>query len=388
LRYRVHRDIPISEIGVGTYALGGAYGPKDIQACERTLHRAVDLGVNFFDTAEAYGSAEEFLGEVLRPHRRDVLIATKVGVRSGFRPNLSADYVARACDESLRRLGTDYIDLYQVHFDDPETPVEETVRALEGLVRAGKIRRYGIGHLPVERVKAYFDAGGIFSVLMELSASARQARRELLPLCHAHDVGALAFSVTGRGLLTGAVGSGTRFGDEDIRSIDPMFQRENLRSGLRVAAKLQDVGGKHGKTPVQVAIAWVLAQPGILCALTGPSNEEHLEENVGGSGWEIPPDDLAALEVLLHQEDETLDQDRRSSIRRILSHSLSEEPSQAFSDLLYVMETAVTLGLVAEKEILPVLQRLLALKKILKEPRSAKALAEIQEVLRGLLRAS
>jgi aryl-alcohol dehydrogenase-like predicted oxidoreductase len=383
MQYRKHNDFEISEVGVGCYALSGVYGRKDVPAYRDMLRRAFELGVNFFDTAEAYGEAERILGEVVKPFRGSVYIATKVGVKGGVKANLGGAYVKSACEESLGKLGTEYIDLYQVHFDDPDTPVEETVGALEELVRAGKIRHYGVGHLPAERVKTYLAVGHVFSVLMELSAVAREARDKSLPLCREHGVGAIAFSVTGRGLLTGRFRQGHAFEAGDIRNIDPLFQRERFESGLRVAEKLAEVGGRYDKTPAQTAIAWVLAQPGIICALTGPSTVPHLEENVGGSGWSLAAEDLEEVEGFLQQEDEWLRREQGASIRRILTEPSADEPAQAFTDLVYVIETAVLLGLVAEKSVLPVLQELFGMRDGLDEDAGAK-LESIRERLREL----
>jgi aryl-alcohol dehydrogenase-like predicted oxidoreductase len=383
MQYRKHNDFEISEVGVGCYALSGVYGRKDVLAYKEMLRRAFELGVNFFDTAEAYGEAERILGEVVKPFRGSVYIATKVGVKGGVKANLAGAYVKSACEESLGKLGMDYVDLYQVHFDDPDTPVEETVGALEELVQAGKIRHYGVGHLPVERVRIYLAVGSLFSVLMELSAVAREARDKSLPLCREHGVGAIAFSVTGRGLLTGRFRQGHAFEAGDIRNIDPLFQRERFESGLRVAEKLAEVGGRYDKTPAQTAIAWVLAQPGIICALTGPSTVPHLEENVGGSGWSLAAEDLEEVEGFLQQEDEWLRREQGASIRRILTEPSADEPAQAFTDLVYVIETAVLLGLVAEKSVLPVLQELFGMRDGLDEDAGAK-LESIRERLREL----
>jgi aryl-alcohol dehydrogenase-like predicted oxidoreductase len=187
-----------------------------------------------------------------------------------MQPSLSAHYVRSACEDSLLRLGMEVIDLYQVHFDDPYTPVEETVMALEALVQAGKIRHYGVGHLPLERVQEYMNTGNVFSVLMGSVSQHTQAREALLPLCRKHGVGAIAFSVTGRGLLTGKYPAGHPFDPGDIRKFDPLFQSERLESGLRIAGKLGEVGARYGKTNAQAAIAWVLGQPRVICAV-GPS---------------------------------------------------------------------------------------------------------------------
>ncbi|MCL0069490.1 aldo/keto reductase, partial [Dehalococcoidia bacterium] len=247
------------------------------------------------------------------------------------------------------------------------TPVEETVAALEDLVSEGKIRHYGVGHLPVERIETYCQVGNIFSVLMELSAVARDSREKLLPLYRTYGFGAIAFSTTGRGFLTGKFLKEKKFEPGDIRNMDPLFQRESFQSGLRVAERLAKVGRNYGKTPAQVAIAWVLSQQGIICALTGPSTIAHLEENIGGSGWPLSSEDIEDLELFFKQEDVWLERERRSSIRHILSKPLAQEPSKAFVDLVYAIETATLLGLTSEKEVLPIFQELYGMRKALAE---------------------
>lgn len=211
MEYRSHKGCRISAICFGCHAASGAYGRVDLPAFKQVVARDFELGVTFFDVADAYGEGEQVLGEALRPYRRHVQIATKVGVTEGVKANLSGAYIRRACEESLRALRTDTIDLYQIHFDDPETSVAETVAVTEDLKEEGKIRHYGLGHLPPQRVKEYLATGEPFSVLMALSAVAPGARESLLPLCREHDVGAIAFSVTGRGLLTGRVTEQTAF---------------------------------------------------------------------------------------------------------------------------------------------------------------------------------
>jgi aryl-alcohol dehydrogenase-like predicted oxidoreductase len=361
MHYRNHKGLNISEIGIGCYGLSGAYGPVDVMEIKRVLLRAYELGVNFYDTAEAYGNAEQTIGEVVKPFRNQVIIATKVGLREGVKPNLSARYIETACEDSLRNLGMEHIDLYQVHFNDPYTPVEETVSALEKLMQAGKIRHYGLGHLPIDRVKEYIETGNIFSVLMELNAAARQAREDLLPLCSGYGIGAIAFSVTGRGLLTGAYPSGHEFAAGDIRNIDPLFQRERFESGQRITAKMVEIGEHNGKSPAQTAIAWVLAQPGVICALTGPSSLSHLQENLGASGWHLTEQDIVELEAFFVQEDIWLLEKLHASVQCILNQPLPEDPAQAFTELVYVIETAVQLSSVSDETVMPIFRELFAL---------------------------
>lgn len=378
MRYRTHAGERLSEIGVGCYGLSGAYGEKDPEQFVPMLRRAHELGVTFFDTADVYGPAEEILGRAVAPFRDQVWIATKLGASVDGRPDCSPEHVLSSCHRSLQRLQADTIDLYQIHFHDPETPIEQTVEALETLRAAGKIRHYGVGHIPLPALERYIATGDVFSALIELSAAARAARQRRLPICQGHGVGAIAFSITGRGLLTGKIGPQHVFEEGDIRRVDPLFSRERLASGLRVMERMRALGERYGKTPVQVAVAWVLAQPGVMCALTGPSTIPHLEENLGGSGWEIAPRDLNALERVFDEEDEQLRRAQLRNLRGILSQDL--DPECGFADLIYVMETLMEGDLAAEREILPLFQRLWALRG----QRATSALQEMQEIRAAL----
>ena len=359
MKYRTHKDLTLSEIGVGCYALSGVYGPKDLDQFKTMLHRAFDLGVNFFDVAEGYGEAESVLGEVVQPFRPAIHIASKVGVVDGLKPNLSESYIQKACERSLARLQTDYLDLYQVHFDDPKTPVEETLQALENLKQAGKIRHYGVCHLPIQRVAEYMHLGDPFSVLMELSAVSHDALNSILPLCNQQNVAGIAFSTTGRGMLTGKFDQNTTFPADDLRSFDPLFQRERFRSGLRVTAELEYLGQKYGKTPAQMAIAWVLAQPGITCALTGPSTLVHLEENLAANQFDFSDVDLANFQIFLDQENAKLALEQREAVRAIFDNP---ESKVTFAELLFVIDTAVQLEIFSENDGMSLIQELFALR--------------------------
>ena len=384
MNYRKHKDLTLSEIGFGCYGLSGAYGQKDRKTYKTTLKRAYELGVNFYDTSDAYGDAEAVLGQVVRPFRDQVYIATKVGIKESVQPNLSGEYLQRACEQSLVNLGTEYIDLYQLHFDDPQTPVEDTIRVLERLQDEGKIRHYGLGHLSAARLLAYIQAGEVFSVLMEFSPLTRSAQTDIIPLCQEMDVAAIAFSVTGRGLLSGKIGAQVKFDPGDIRSMDALFQGASFQSGLRIAKKLGQVGARYDKTPAQTAIAWVLTQAGVTCALTGPSTPAHLEENVAGSGWDLTSDDLRELEDFFQSEEQWLEAERYAAIERILVQELNADAKQAFTDLVYGIESAISLGLITEEELLPTFYELFELRDE-QGPGSRSKLAEIQSQLKAVL---
>lgn len=383
MQYRQHKSLEVSEIGVGCYALSGAYGSVNIDHFESMVRHAHEIGINFFDTAEGYGDAERILGRVVKPFREEILIATKVGIRQGTKPNLSKNYIYEACIRSLRQLDTDYIDLYQVHFDDPQTPVSETLEALDSLVSEGKIHAYGVGHLPIERVKEYCELGSPFSILMELSAVSRKSREELLPFCKIHDVAGIGFSATGRGILTGKYGRDTKFESDDIRNLDPLFQHARFESALHIRDQFAILAKDYGVTPVQMAIAWVLTQPNIVCALTGSSKIVHLEENAGASGLTIKRQDLEMLEGFFAKEDTLLAEKNLQVIHSILTTPLSSNPIRVFNDLIYVLETGMDMNLLSEESMHSVFTDLWSLRKKLDESCLSK-LANIQERLKNL----
>lgn len=383
MNYRQYLDWQISEIGFGCYGLSGAYGKPNIQSFKKTIHHAYEHGVNFFDTAEGYGEAESFLGETLAPFREKVMIATKISGESG-EPDLSASAVKRSCEGSLKRLKTDVIDLYQIHFDDPQTPILETISGLEDLKAEGKIRQYGLCHLSLERVVDYVGQGQVFSILMELSPVARTSLETLLPVCIKHDLAALAFSITGRGILTGNYTADHLFEEGDIRRMDPLFKRERFQSALRVRNYLAEIGINYGASAVQMGIAWVLAQSQIVCALTGTSSIIHLDENLATSEIAIEAEDLAALDRFLDEEETCLFITQRKTVERLLTEPLDRESEAAFNDLVYVMETAIIAGQVAEAEVVPAFRELLAVRGNL-DSMAQQKMRGIQAFLRELI---
>lgn len=353
MQYNTVDGAQLSEIGLGCNPLGGVYGPVDVAEFRRVIRRAYDLGVNFFDAADAHSQTEIVLGKAVEPFRDQILIATKAGRKDGFEPELSPGYLTEACEASLRRLGTAWIDLYQVDYADPKTTFEQVVETLEGLKQAGKIRRYGISHLPEDGLETFFQHGDIFSLLAPFSLRHPEAGGAVMSLCHQHQAAFLACSVTGRGMLTGTLPPHPDFEPGDTRVLDPLFQRQQYRSGIRLAEKLTKVAAQYGKTAAQVAIAWVLSHEAVTCALTGPSSVAHLEENLAASGWQLPQEALAALEMHCQTEEDALLQDQRQSLEQILTNPLQEDDLEAYQDLLSAMEVALCLDLVAEEAIYP-----------------------------------
>lgn len=347
------------ELGLGLYSLTGVYGPKDLGEIQAMLIYAVNHGVEYFDVADQYGPAEEVLGSTLKAYRPRIRISTKVGVTGdGF--DLSYDYILKACRRSLMRLQTDYIDLYHVHFDDHATPVAETIGALEDLKKDGLILNYGLGHLSRERVKAYTEEGRPVSLMLELSPVAVRSYYELLPLCRDRDLRIIATGTTGRGLLTGKIRPDRVFEPHDIRSIDALFRRSMHQSARRVLAKLEDLAARMDKSPVQIAIAWILGLENVDIALVGPSNIAHLQENMGGAGWELPEPARRQLDAALAREEEWKRGAWAHDIQDILKGSLSEDRRSATADLVYVMEGLVELGMASQQEILPLFSKLMA----------------------------
>ncbi|MFZ5825497.1 MAG: aldo/keto reductase [Bacillota bacterium] len=340
-------------IGVGLYALSGAYGPRDPGQVREMLARAIDLGVDSFDTADQYGPAEAVLGEAIRPWRQNLFLSTKVGLTEGGGRNCSPAHIRAACEASLRRLQTDYIDLYQIHFDDPDTPVAETVGALEELVTRGWIRHYGVGHLPRERVVEYIQVGRPWSVMLECSPVATTTYADLRPLAEAHGVRLIAMSGTARGLLTGKIRPGHAFTAGDIRRIDPLFRRSLFASGLRVLARLEELARACGRTPVQVALNWTLSRPGVWRVLVGPSTIAHLEEDLGAQGWRLASHDLEELDALLAREEGVRREQLAQDVAAILTAPLPAAGGEAVADLLYALSGMIDLGWAAEREVLP-----------------------------------
>jgi len=347
------------ELGLGLYSLAGVYGRKDPEEIKRMLIYAVENGIEYFDVADQYGPAEEVLGSTLQAYRSRIRIATKVGVtKEGF--DLSYNHIQKACRQSLKKLQTDYIDLYQIHFDDHTIPVAETVGALEDLQKEGLILEYGLGHLPLQRVKDYAKEGNPASLLLELSPVALQKYREYLPVCQEYKLPVITMGTTGRGILTGKIPPDHGFEPGDIRNLDPLFQRSLYQSALRVYTKLKELAEQLNKSPVQLTLAWVLGLAHVRTALVGPSRVAHLQENLGGTGWEIPGETGSEMETFLAREEEKKKEARYNDIQEILQGPLSRDRKRAAADLVYALEGLVDFGIATEPEVVPLFTRLMA----------------------------
>lgn len=312
MRYtEISAGFPVSRIGLGCSSMSHGYGAddRDPEESVRVIHRALDLGIDLFDSADVYGpfTNELLLGRALRSHPGQGRVATKCGLVAQedgtFRRDGRPEHLRRACEGSLRRLGTEVIDLYQLHRVDPDVPLEETWGALGELVEEGKVRGLGISHATSEEIERVHAIHPITAIQYELSVWERRRRDELLPWCERNGVGFLAFAPLGRGFLSGRVDQGDLV-PSDSRRRDPRFAEAAMRANRTIVDRLRAVADRHGATPAQVAVAWVLEQSDAVVPIPGTRRLRWLEENHGAVHLTLTEDDLAELEGLPNAEGE------------------------------------------------------------------------------------
>ncbi len=281
-----------------------SYGKGDETESIATIHRALDLGVTFFDTAEAYGpfTNETLLGKALRGRRDGVVVATKFGFKlaPGEARHIvgldgSPENVRRVADASLQRLGIDVIDLFYQHRRDPAVPFEETMGALADLVRAGKIRAIGLSEVNSATLRRAHAIHPIAALQSEYSLWERGLEDDILPTLRELGIALVPFSPLGRGFLTGTVGSNATMPDDDFRKNDPRFADENATRNAEIVSAVGTIAARHGATPAQIALAWVLAQGDDVIPIPGTKRVRYLEENLGASAIALSADDLAKL---------------------------------------------------------------------------------------------
>jgi aryl-alcohol dehydrogenase-like predicted oxidoreductase len=281
------------------------YGTADQDEAVRTIHRALELGVTFLDTADIYGpfTNERLVGNAIEGRRDDVVLATKFGnVRDadGTRRGIRGDraYVLEACDASLERLGVDHVDLYYQHRVDPNTPIEETVGAMAELVQAGKVRHLGLSEAAPETIRRAHATHPITALQTEYSLWSRDPEAEILPTVRELGIGFVAYSPIGRGFLSGRFRSPDDFPEGDFRGSHPRFQGENFQRNLDLVERVQELAAEKAVTPAQLALAWVMAQGDDVVPIPGTTRVGHLEENVAALDVELTADDLAELEAV------------------------------------------------------------------------------------------
>ncbi|MEV1005789.1 aldo/keto reductase [Streptomyces sp. NPDC049881] len=306
--------IESSAIGLGCLGMSDHYGPVDDAGSLRTLERAADLGVTLWDTADVYGAGanERLLGRWFAGGRRDeIVLATKFGGQLDENGHMTlevrgdAAYVPRAAEASLRRLGTDRIDLYFLHIPDPAVDIAETVGAMAELVAAGTVRALGLSNVSAAQIRAAAGIHPIAAVQMEWSLFDRGIEESVVPACAEAGAAVVPYSPLGRGLLTGAYTTSRGLDDSDVRHAIPRFDEENAVRNAPLVAAVADIGAAHGATPAQVALAWLLRQGerfGVpVVPIPGSRRAARLEENAGASGLRLTDADLAALEPLAGQ---------------------------------------------------------------------------------------
>ena len=296
----------VSRVAFGTWQLGGDWGPTDAEEAVAAIQRAADLGVTFFDTAQAYGfgASERLLAEALRGRPRgELVVATKGGLRqsgAGVARDASAARIIAGVEDSLRALETDYIDLYQVHWPDPATPFEETAGALAKLVADGKVRHVGVSNFDVAQIETFSATLPVETVQPPYHLFRREIERELLPYTSAHDIGVLVYGPLAHGLLGGHLDQDTRFADEDWRSKSTVFHGPDFERNLGAVAELKELAHDELRITLgQLAIAWVLANPSVHVAIVGTRDPSHVDEAIAAADVALDAATMRRIEKIM-----------------------------------------------------------------------------------------
>jgi aryl-alcohol dehydrogenase-like predicted oxidoreductase len=299
--------ISVSAIGLGCWGMSGSYGPADEEESVATLHHALDLGVDFIDTADSYGDGhnESLIGRALQGRRHEFVLASKTGWVKRVGPDgtevLVVDghphRIRSACEASLVRLKTDVIDLYYLHRVDPDVPVEESVGAMSELVTAGKVRFLGLSEVSEATLRRAHAVHPITALQSEYSLWTREPEATVMPVCRDLGIAFVPFSPLGRGFLTGMVTDRDRLAPDDWRANNPRFTAENIARNRTLLRPLDEIAKAHGKTPAQVALAWVLSRGEQVIPIPGMKRRTHLNENVAAVDITLSPEELARLDA-------------------------------------------------------------------------------------------
>jgi aryl-alcohol dehydrogenase-like predicted oxidoreductase len=301
-------ELMVSPICFGTWQLGGDWGDFDEGRAIEAMQSAHRLGINFFDTAQGYGwgKSERLLGkaleDVLGSERESVVIATKGGLRMDgdtLVRDASPEWLRSGVESSLEALGVDYIDLYQVHWPDPDVPFAETAEALGAMVDEGKIRHIGVSNYTAKQIDEFSRTRPVETIQPVYHLFRREAEAELLPYCREHDIGVLVYGPMAHGLLTGTMSADQEFPPGDWRASSSVFQGEDFRHNLEAVEALRQFAEQRDWKVGQLAIAWVLANPAVHVAIVGARSEGHIAEAVGAAEIELGPDDLAEIERIM-----------------------------------------------------------------------------------------
>lgn len=298
-------NLEVSALGLGCMGLSYGYGPAtDRQEAIKLIRAAHERGVSFFDTAEAYGPGlnEEVVGEALAPVRDQVVIATKFGFRNGV-PSQGLDSrperIRQVADEALKRLRTDYIDLFYQHRVDPAVPMEDVAGTVKALIEAGKVRHFGLSEADPGSIRRAHAVQSVTALQSEYSLWWREPEAEILPLLEELGIGFVPFSPLGKGFLTGTIDANAKFGDTDFRHIVPRFSAEALKANQALVGLIREIARGKGVTPAQIAIAWLLAQRPWIVPIPGTTKLHQLEENLGGANVELTGEDRTRIEQAL-----------------------------------------------------------------------------------------
>ncbi len=312
-------DLELTTIGLGTWAIGGggwsfAWGPQDDEESISTIHHAIELGVNWIDTAPVYGlsHAEEIVGKAIKGLKEKAIIATKCGRVWDEDGNISGclknDSIRSEVEESLGRLGIDVIDLYQIHWPIPDEEIEEAWGAIADLIKEGKVRYGGVSNFSIEQLNRIQPIHPVASIQPPYSILVRDIEHELLHFCWKNNIGVIAYSPMQKGLLTGTFTSERmqNLPEDDHRRRDPMFQEPELSNNLAFVEKLCSVAEKKGKTVAQLAISWVLRRPEVTAAIVGARHPFQIEETVVAGELMLSKEDIVAIDILLDERQKPL----------------------------------------------------------------------------------